>query len=73
MAPLKSHPRPPTAPLPHAHTHHAGQGQEGGLHLGMISVLKQVIGLKDVVGLHPIFGDGLDEVAYILQLEGSQW
>lgn len=56
------------------HAHHAGQGQEGGLHLGVVGVLKQVIGLKYVVGLHPVLGGGLDEVAYVLQLEGSrQW
>lgn len=65
--------RPPAPYPPLPRTHHAGQGQEGGLHLGVVGVLEQVIGLKDVMGLHPILGDGLDEVAYILQLEGSQW
>lgn len=37
----------------------------------MVGVLKQVVGLKNVVGLHPILGDGLDEVADVFQLEGS--
>ena len=38
----------------------------------MVGVLKQVIGLENVVGLHPILGDGLDEVADVFQLEGSR-
>lgn len=38
----------------------------------MVGVLEQVICLKDVMGPHPILGDGLDEVAYVLQLEGEQ-
>ena len=63
----------PFAPCPPLnYTHHAGQGQEGGLHLGVVGVLEQVICLKDVMGLHPVLGDGLDEVAYVLQLEGSR-
>ena len=41
--------------------------------MGVVGVLEQVVGLKDVVGLHPVLGDGLDEVADILQLEGSRW
>lgn len=36
----------------------------------VVGVLEQVVGFKDVVGLHPILGDGLDEVANVLQLEG---
>lgn len=40
--------------------------------MGVVGVLKQVIGLKDVMGLHPILGNGLDEVANVLQLEGSR-
>ena len=39
----------------------------------MVGVLEQVVGLKDIVGLHPVLGDGLDEVADVLQLEGSRW
>ena len=39
----------------------------------MVGVLKQVVGLKNVMGLHPILGDGLDEVADVLQLEGGTW
>lgn len=69
--PSANGPRPFAPCPPLNYTHHAGQGQEGGLHLGMVGVLEQVICLKDVVGLHPILGDGLDEVAYVLQLEGS--
>lgn len=34
----------------------------------VVGVLEQVVGFKDVVGLHPILGDGLDEVANVLQL-----
>lgn len=37
----------------------------------MVGVLEQVIGLKDVVGPHPILSDGFDEVTYVLQLEGQ--
>lgn len=38
----------------------------------MVGVLKQVVGLKNVVRLHPVLGDGLDEVADVFQLEGSR-
>lgn len=38
----------------------------------VVGVLEQVVGFKDIVGLHPVLGDGLDEVADVLQLEGSR-
>lgn len=38
----------------------------------VVGVLEQVVGLKDIVGLHPVLGDGLDEVADVLQLDGSR-
>lgn len=68
----KLHPHPNPERPPFTHTHHAGQGQKGGLHLRVVGVLEQVVGLKDIVGLHPVLGDGLDEVADVLQLEGSR-
>jgi hypothetical protein len=34
----------------------------------MVGVFKQVVGLKDVVGFHPILGNGFDEITYVLQL-----
>lgn len=68
----KLHPHPNPERPPFTHTHHAGQGQEGGLHLRVVGVLEQVVGFKDIVGLHPVLGDGLDEVADVLQLEGSR-
>lgn len=39
----------------------------------VVGVLEQVVGLKDVMGLHPVLGDGLDEVADVFQLEGNRW
>ena len=38
----------------------------------VVGVLEQVVGLKDIVGLHPVLGEGLDEVADVLQLDGSR-
>lgn len=61
--------RPAPVPCPLCpYTHHAGQSQESGLNLGMVGVLKQVVGLKDVMGLHPILGNGFNEITYVLQL-----
>lgn len=34
----------------------------------MVGVLKQVVGLKDVMGLHSILGNGFNEITYVLQL-----
>ena len=50
-------------------SHHACQGQQCGLDLGHVATLKQVVGLKDVVGFQTVHGDGFDEVGQVLQLQ----
>ena len=62
----KLHPHPNPERPAFTHTHHASQGQKGGLHLRVVGVLEQVVGLKDIVGLHPVLGDGLDDPTPIL-------
>lgn len=53
-------------------THHAGQGEECGLDLSHVPVLKQIIGLKDVIGLQTISENGFDKVAQVLKLEWKE-
>lgn len=38
-------------PLYCVFTHHAGQSEQCGLDLSHVPIFKQVIGLKDVIGL----------------------
>lgn len=52
----------------HGHTHLARQGDQGGLHLGVVCALKEVVGFENVVWLHTVRGDGLDEVTDVLEL-----
>lgn len=61
---------PPKDPAPHPapEGHLAGESDEGGLDLRVVGVLKEVVGLEDVVGLHPIARDGPQEVPDVLQL-----
>lgn len=49
-------------------THHASKREERRLDLSHVAVLKQVVGLKDVVRLETIDRDGFDEVRQVLQL-----
>lgn len=49
-------------------THHACERKERGLDLSHVAVLKQVVGLKDIVRFETIGGDGFDEVRQVLQL-----
>ena len=52
--------------------HHVRQGKQCGLNLSEVPVFKQVVGLKDVVGLHAVGQDGFDEVPEVLQLQGGE-
>lgn len=49
-------------PGKHCGSHHASERQQRGLDLRHVAALKQVIGLKDVVRLQAVLGDGLDEI-----------
>lgn len=60
--------RPPPPPKAAAWPHLAGEGDEGGLHLCVVGVLEEVVGLKDVVGFHSVVFDGPQEVPNVLQL-----
>ena len=51
--------------------HQVRQGKQCGLNLSEVPVLKQVVGLKDVVGLHAVGQDAFDEVPEVLQLQGE--
>lgn len=53
-------------------THHAGQCEQRCLHLGHVAVLKEVVGLKSVMGLQAVRSDGFGEVVQILQLQTKQ-
>ncbi len=50
-------------------THHAGQCEQRGLHLSHVPIFKQIIGLKDVIGLQAVGQDGFDEIPKIFQLQ----
>lgn len=49
-------------------THHASKRKERGLDLRHVAILKQVVGLEDVVGFEAIGCEGFDEVRQVLQL-----
>lgn len=66
--PAVTHPPPPVPPAGHL----AGEGDEGGLDLRVVGVLEEVVGLEDVVGLHPVARDGPQEVPDVLQLRGGR-
>lgn len=65
-------PRTPRAPVPPQQGHLAGKGDEGGLDLRVVGVLEEVVGLEDVMGLHPVARDGPQEVPDVLQLRTGQ-
>lgn len=50
-------------------THHASECEQRRLDLCHVAVLKQVVGLKDVVRLQAVLCDGFDEVCQVLQLK----
>lgn len=50
-------------------THHAGQGQQSGLDLSHVPIFKQVIGLKNVIGLEAIVQEGFDKIPNVFQLQ----
>lgn len=56
---------------PRVKSHHASQGEQCGLNLRHVSVLKQVVSFKYVIRLHAICKNGFDEVAQVLQLCGT--
>ena len=56
-------------PLCCVFTHHAGQCEQCGLDLSHVPIFKQVIGLKDVIGLQAIGQDGFDEIPKVFQLQ----
>lgn len=49
-------------------THNSSQGDERALDLGVVGILKQVVGLKQIVWLHTINCDGSDKIANVFQL-----
>lgn len=49
-------------------THHASKGKECRLDLSHVAVLKQVVGLKDVMRFETIGCEGFDEVRQVFQL-----
>lgn len=53
-------------------TYHAGQSKKCGLDLSHVPVLKQIVGLKDVIRLHAISKNGFDEVAQVLKLQWKE-
>ncbi len=53
-------------------TYHASQSKKCGLDLSRVPVLKQIVGLKDVIGLHAISKNGFDEVAQVLKLQRKE-
>lgn len=67
--PLVSPQPPMSSHVPGCHL--AGQRHQRRLHLCVVRVLEQVIGLKDVVWLHPVALDGAEEVPDVLQLWGQ--
>lgn len=56
-------------PRKHPRSHHARECQQRGLDLGHVAALKQIVGLKYVMRLQAVEGDGLDEVGQVLQLK----
>lgn len=49
-------------------THHASKRKERRLDLSHVAVLKQVVGLKDIMRFETIGCEGFDEVRQVFQL-----
>lgn len=52
----------------HCRPHHSSQSDECALDLSVVDILKQIVGLKDVVWLQAVLRDGTDEIPYVFQL-----
>lgn len=52
----------------HHRPHHSSQSDECALDLSVVDILKQIVGLKDVVWLQAVLSDGTDEIPYVFQL-----
>lgn len=53
-------------------THHAGEGEQSRLDLRHVTILKQIIGLEDIMGLQAVHCESFDEVCQVLQLKPHQ-
>lgn len=53
-------------------THHAGEGEQSRLDLRHVAILKQIIGLEDIMGLQAVHCESFDEVCQVLQLKPHQ-
>lgn len=49
-------------------SHHSSQSDEGALDLGVVHVLKKVVGLKHVIWFQAVFTNGSHKVSNVLQL-----
>lgn len=48
--------------------HHSNQSDERALDLSVVDILKQIVGLKDVMWLQAVLRDRTDKVPYVFQL-----
>lgn len=52
----------------HCSPHHSSQSDECALDLSVVDILKQIVGLKDVMWLQAVVCDGTDKIPYVFQL-----
>lgn len=52
--------------------YHTGQSEECGLDLSHVSIFKEVVCFKDVIGLQAIVQNSFDEVSQVFQLGDAQ-
>ena len=53
----------------HSGSHHASERQQCGLDLRHVAALKQIVGLKYIMRLQAVHGDGFGEGSQVLQLK----
>lgn len=48
--------------------HHSSQSDERGLDLSVVDILKQIVGLEDVIRPQAVLCDSTDEIPNVFQL-----
>lgn len=48
--------------------HHSSQSDERALDLSVVDILKQIVGLEDVMWLQAVLCDGANKIPYVFQL-----
>lgn len=51
-----------------SHPHHSSQSDECALDLSVVDILKQIVGLEEVMWLQAVLRDCTDKVPYVFQL-----